>query len=272
MSLSYAPAMTDVASRFGHSLRRWRRRAGLSQLELAARSGTTPRHVSFLETGRSRPGADIVLRLAATLELPLADRNALLDAAGLPPAFALRPLDDAAMRPLKRVLDRVLAQHEPYPAWVYAHGLRALAANTAAEALFPGLCAMAPEAIIDLWCAPGPFRALVENWVEVMWAGIDSLRREARRTADARIIALLERAEAHAGGIPRPVSSLDAELPVVCPRFRIGGQIIRTISTVMRFDTAIEISASELRIELMFPADDASAAYFRDRAASRGAG
>lgn len=251
-------------SSFGRQLRHWRARAGLSQLALASEAGTTPRHLSFVETGRSRPGADLVLRLAAALDVPIRDRNALLVAAGLPPAYPSLPLEDDAMKPIRRVLDRILASHEPYPAWVGSRGFRFLASNGAAERLFPGMCAMSPKEIVELWFGPGPFRSLVENWQDVVWAGVAALRREASNASDPALTELLRRAEAHARAIPPPERDARPELPVICPRLNIGGRRVRTISTVMRFDTAIEVTASELRVELMFPADDESAAFFRE--------
>ncbi|MFO0618407.1 MAG: helix-turn-helix transcriptional regulator [Polyangiaceae bacterium] len=256
--------MSDATlSPFGQQLRHWRVRAGLSQLALASEAGTTPRHLSFLETGRSRPGADLVLRLATALDVPLRDRNALFAAAGLPPAFPALPLEADAMKPIRRVLDRMLSSHEPYPAWVGASGFRFLASNRAAEALFPGLCAMSPQAIVDLWFGPGPFREIVENWQDVVWAGVAALRREAMRATDPALTELVRRAETHAKAIPPPERDAHPELPVICPRLNIGGRRVRTISTVMRFDTAVEVTASELRVELMFPADDDSDAFFR---------
>lgn len=250
---------------FGERLRYWRRRAGLSQIALAAQAETTPRHLSFIETGRSRPGRDLVLRLAAALDVPIRDRNELLAAAGLAPAFAARALDEESMRPLKMVLDRILSTHEPYPAWVVGSGFRFIASNRAAEALFPGMCRLSPEAIVDSWFGPGPFRELVENWQEVSQVGVASLRREAARTADPALARLVARAEAHVGN--RAAIDLAAsELPVVCPRLKIGDRVIRTISAVMRFDTAVEVTTSDLRVELMFPADRASEAFFRSLA------
>lgn len=267
------PAATTVGgvpeanlSPFGQQLRHWRTRAGKSQLELASDAGTTPRHLSFVETGRSRPGVDLVLRLAAALDIPIRERNALLVAAGLPPSFPALALGDEAMKPIQRVLDRVLASHEPYPAWVGGCGFRFFSSNRAAEALFPGMCSMSPEAIVELWFGPGPFRDLVENWHDVVWAGVAALRRDALRASDPALTELLRRAEGHARAIPAPEREARPELPVICPRLNVGGRRVRTISTVMRFDTAIEVTASELRVELMFPADDDSESFFRDLA------
>lgn len=251
-------------SPFGQQLRHWRARAGLTQLELAGQAGTTPRHLSFIETGRSRPGEDLVHRLAAALDVPIRERNALLVAAGLPASYPALALDDDAMKPVQRVLERVLASHEPYPAWVGRGAFRFISSNRAAEALFPGMCSMSPEDIVELWFGPGPFRDVVENWQDVVWAGVAALRREVTRAADPSLAGLLRRAEAHARAIPAPEHDARPELPVICPCLNIGGRRVRTISTVMRFDTAIEVTASELRVELMFPADQASEQFFCD--------
>jgi transcriptional regulator with XRE-family HTH domain len=105
-------------SRFPTELRRWRTARRLSQLELAARAGTTQRHVSFVELGRSRPGRNVVMRLAESLDLTLRERNDLLISAGFAPAFPESPLDDAALRPIREALDRILDGHLPYPALV----------------------------------------------------------------------------------------------------------------------------------------------------------
>jgi transcriptional regulator with XRE-family HTH domain len=124
-------ARCESASPFGRQLRRWRAMRGLSQLELAAAAGTTPRHVSFVETGRSRPGRDLVLRIAEVLAVPLPERNALLAAAGLAPEFPEHKLGSAQLA----AVDRVLAGHEPFPAWVVRQPFTFLRANTAATAV-----------------------------------------------------------------------------------------------------------------------------------------
>ena len=153
---------------------------------------------------------------------------------------------------------QVLDKHDPYPGWAMTSGFRVVAANRAGAALFPGLLEMPPERMIDLWFGAGPFREMIDNWQDVVWAGLASLRRDIARSADPALAALLRRAEKHAHGLPAPEPGALTDLPVICPRLKINGQIIRTITTVMRFDTAVEVNTSELRVELMFPADDAS--------------
>jgi len=250
-------------SPFGRQVRHWRSLRRMSQLDLAIAAGTTARHLSFLETGRSRPGTDLILRIADALRVPLPERNILLAAAGLPPAYPAHDLGTQAMESVDRVLEAVLRGHEPYPAWVVRQPFTFLRANATAERMFPGLTQLSPGQLIDVWFGPGPFRDRVLNWPEVIQAGLTALRHAAADTGDAEVIRLLQRAQAHTQD--RPVmSEADVEAsPVICPVFELGGQIVRTISTVMRFETAIEITTSQLRIELMFPADDVAEAYFR---------
>jgi transcriptional regulator with XRE-family HTH domain len=257
---------TFTNSVFGQCLRGWRMQRGLSQLELALQAGTTPRYVSFIETGRSRPGLELVMRLAGVLDIPISEQNQLLVLAGLRPVYPNHGLDDPNMQSLNAILEKVLNNHDPYPAWVIARGWRFLRANTAAERLFPGLCNIKPEDLIDYWFGSDQFRDMVENYADVIWAGLLGLQREATQTGDARLIKLLARAKALVKDLPKPTSMLSTDLPVVCPRFRVGGQTIRTISSVMRFDSAIEVTTSELKIELMFPADEVGEKFFKNAA------
>ncbi|MCP5065963.1 MAG: helix-turn-helix transcriptional regulator [bacterium] len=137
-------ARPAAVSPFGERLRVWRKRRGFSQMDLAIEVGTPSRHVSFLETGRSRPGRPIVLRLAEALQLSPRERNALLVAAGLAPVYSEYGLDDDALQPVRNIVARVLDNHDPFPAFAFAPGLRLLQANRTAERLFPGMTALAP--------------------------------------------------------------------------------------------------------------------------------
>lgn len=122
---------------------------------------------------------------------------------------------------------------------------------------------MSPESIVDMWFGSGPLRQIIENWQDVVWAGIAGLRREAASSSDPELFNLLRRAEGHARHIPPPEDRKLSDFPVVCPRFIIGDFTLRTISTVMRFDTAVEETASQLRVEVMFPADEESDSFFK---------
>ncbi len=126
-------------SPFGTELRYWRERRGLSQLKLAVDAGMSPRYLSFVETGRSRPGRAVVERLAEALDVPLRYRNRLLVAAGIAPTYPEGSFDDAEMTPFRRVVDSMLAKHEPYPAFAFDHAYRLSSTNAAAKRLMPGL-------------------------------------------------------------------------------------------------------------------------------------
>lgn len=253
-------------SPFGQRLREWRRRRGMTQLELAYAAESTPRYVSFLETGRARPGRDVVVRLAAALRLLPRERNGLLVAAGLAAEHSEHALDDAEMEPVRRVISHLLRHHEPFPAWCLRRGFRLLEANQAAERLFPGMTALSPEQMVDFSFGPdSPMRSVVDNWEEVTHAALEVLQREVLVGHHRELESLLERATRHMRGRtpPRP-----SAVPVVCPVFRFGDTTLRTISTVMRFDAASDVTASELKVELAFPADEASERFLRSLADS----
>ncbi len=251
-----APA---TRSDFGRLLRQWRTQRQLTQLELALRAGTTPRHLSFLETGRSRPGRELVGRLCTALELPSAWSTQFVLAAGLPGDQA--QTTEPVLAPVRRVLEQMLRAHEPFPAWLSSRGFRFHRSNRAAERLFPGLCQTTPEQIVDSWFGAGPFRERIENWHDVVWAGLSSLRRDARG-GEPELLALLERAERLATALPAPSREAAHDVPALCTRFRMGKRVVSTLSTVVRFDTVLGGAVSDLRVELMFPADAASERWF----------
>lgn len=257
------PAAKSPLSPFGQQLRFLRRQRGLSQLQLAVQAQTTPRHVSFIETGRSRPRRELVLRLAASMQLEIRDRNQLLMSAGMRPAFAEHDLDEDEMRPFRMAVEAILKRHEPYPGCAIDALGQVRMTNAGNRALFPGAETLTPEQALDAFFAPGPMREMVANWPEVAWAYADRLRNEAARRLDPRLSALAAQALAHLERVERPATTPDGGAPVMCLELRVGDQLIRTFTTVMRFDTALEVTTSELRVELVFPMDEAGDAFFR---------
>lgn len=251
------------SSPFGHQLRSWRQRRGLSQMDLALSANSTPRYVSFLETGRSRPRREIVLRLASALSVPLRERNTMLVAAGLPAEYPVQSLAEQGNKPVGRVISALMQSHEPFPAWCMTREWRVISANDGGNRMLPGMTEMSPEQLIDLWFGPGPMRDMVENWAELLYAGLSALQRDAMHFPSEQIEALLARARGHARDVPVPPPN--DEMAVICPIFIINGQRISTVSTQMRFDTACEVTASELKVDLMFPADADSEAFFRNQ-------
>jgi transcriptional regulator with XRE-family HTH domain len=252
--------------RVGGLLRDWRRRRRLSQLDLALEAGVSARHVSFLETGRSRPSREMVLHLAEQLEVPLRERNRLLLAAGYAPVYEERSLEDPDMQPVREALDLVLAGHEPYPASVVDRGWNAVAVNRGAALLIRG-CApellAPPMNVLRLCLHPegmAPNILNLSTWRSHLLERVD---RQVAITGD-RDLALL-RDEVAAYPAPPPAPS-EAIADIVVPlRFRAGdGTELRFLSTMATFGTAVDITVAELSIESFFPADVATARWVRD--------
>ncbi len=247
-----------AASYFGELLRRWRARRGMSQLALAAAACTTARHVSFLETGRSRPGAELVLRLAQALDVPLRARNELLTAAGLAKGYTQHPLSDAVLLPYRRAISHTLGALDPYPAIVVDRALTIADANLAAKRVFALPGAGAPS-LVDLLFAAGGLRQLLLNFPQVAWAWHDRIVRES--SGDAQAEALIARVTKELRNVPRPTETGDELL--ICPTFRVGEQVIRTVGMSVRFAPGNDVTLQELAIEVLYPRDAVGEAFFR---------
>ncbi|GAA1068940.1 helix-turn-helix transcriptional regulator [Kitasatospora nipponensis] len=259
---------------FPQALRERRVRRRLSQLDLALRAGTTQRHVSFLETGRSTPGRDLVTRLAESLDLPLRERNELLLTAGYAPAYPQRPLDAPELGAVREALDAVLAGHLPYPALVVdRHGVL-VAANPAFALLTEGAAAelLAPPLnVYRLALHPRGLAARVVNlpsWGRHVLLG---LRRAARQDPGSR---LAELADELARYVPIPADEPDPQdgatdgadgaLGFAVPlRLRGAHGELRLITTVTTFATATDVTLAELKLEAFLPADRATAELLR---------
>src|SRR5262245_61090581 len=160
------------------ALREWRTRRRLSQLELAIRAGTTQRHVSFIESGRSVPGRAMVVRLAETLEVPLRDRNTLLLAGGYAPAYPQTSLDDPRLAPVRVALERILDGHRPYPAVIVDRNGDLVAANDGFGALTEGVAPdllAPPVSVPRVLLHPGGLAPRIANLDEWAWHVMDRL-------------------------------------------------------------------------------------------------
>lgn len=260
-----------MESSFGALVRYWRRVRAMSQLDLASAAMTTPRHMSFLETGRSNPSREMVLRLAGALDVPLRDRNGMLLAAGFAPLFAHSGLDDPALRRVASAVGRMLDRHDPLPAVVLDRGWNVLRANRGAARLFGTLLAPAPVPddanVLRLIIEPGPVRDAVANWEEVVPALLERARREAvggvLDLATAELVMEL-RSRPDVGALIAAPRTTPAPIPIVDVHFRIGGGIVRFFSVVSTIGTPVDVTAQELRIEAFFPSDEESAERWQD--------
>jgi transcriptional regulator with XRE-family HTH domain len=256
--------VSDLASpsRVGSLLRDWRQRRRLSQLDLALEAGVSARHLSFVETGRSRPSAEMVLLLAEQLEVPLRDRNQLLLAAGFAPVYGQRGLDEPEMGAVRDTLDLVLRGHEPYPAVVLDRHWGMVAANAAVALLTEGV---APELleppvnVLRLSLHPDGVAPRIVNLAEWRAHLLDRLGRQAVSTGDPALATLYDELTQLPGG--GPVGTIEfAPGEIAVPlRLRTGDAVLSFISTNTTFGTATDITVAELSIESFFPADAATA-------------
>jgi transcriptional regulator with XRE-family HTH domain len=251
----------------GELLRRWRRVRGLSQLGLALEASTTPRHVSFVESGRSQPSRAMVLRLARVLDVPIRERNQLLLAAGYAPLYGEAGLDGAQAAQVRGALDRMLAAHEPYPAVVMDRHWDVTGGNGAAARFFGwllGARAGEPANVIRLMFDPAGLRPHVANWEAAAEALIQRVHREAvGGIVDPETLALRDAALAQPG-VPAAWRLPDpghVPLPVVPVTFAKDGLVLSYFSAVTTLGTPQDAMLQEIRIESFFPADDATAGH-----------
>ncbi|MEV7462868.1 helix-turn-helix domain-containing protein [Streptomyces rubiginosohelvolus] len=271
----------------GPLLRDWREQRRISQLELALRADSSARHISFIETGRSRPSEDMVLRLAEQLDIPVRERNALLVIAGYAPRYPQTSLDDPAMASLRESLERLLAAYEPYPALVVDGTYGVVAANRGVALLLEGV----PEKLLTLplnamrlTLHPEGLAPRIVNLPE--WRA-DLLAQMDRQIALVRSPALRELydevaaypAPARADGTGRTAEGTGGAVPAAdradgagrerdrAAAFALpmllehGGRVLSFVSSIATFNTPMDVTVAELAIETFLPADRETAAY-----------
>lgn len=263
-----SPGVGDV----GALLREWRGARRFSQLDLALEAGISARHLSYVETGKSQPSREMIERLAATLAMPLRERNALLNAAGYAAHYAETPLDAPELARIQRAVDFILAQQDPYPAFVLNRHWDILQANDAALRVNAFLLAgrASPHRnmlhhVFDRQDLGG----VLDNWEEVAGDLIHHLRQDiAARPGDARARDLLEDVLA-LPGVPTPWRERDDAArasPLLTTTFVRDGQRLRFFSSITVFATPRDVTLDEVRIECCFPMDDATADFCRNLA------
>lgn len=253
---------------FGELLRYWRKLRNTTQLDLALVAGSSQRHVSFLESGRSRPSRKMVLALAERLDVPLRARNELLIAAGYAPFYSERSLDSEALAPAVAAIKRILDHHEPYQAFVLDGGWNLLMTNRAASRLivpFEDAAVRNPTRIgtnfLKFLCDPNGLRPFITSWPHTGPALLARVRREATANPGAAIELLLRELLEIDAFPPLDTSELaGATIPI---ELQFGERRVRLITTITTFGTPQDVALQELRIEMSFPADTESEQFLR---------
>jgi transcriptional regulator with XRE-family HTH domain len=280
MSLIAESAACDSRPAFGQLLRGWRSARKRSQLELALDAGVSQRHLSFLESGRAMPSREMILQLSEVLDLPLRERNQMLNAAGFAALYQQRSLDSEAMSAVRQALQMMLRHHEPFPALVIDPQWNMLMSNTATER-FLGLLGNPEEVwqradpsgnrnVMRLTFHPQGMQPLLNDWDSTANVLLSRLHREVTAApANTGLRSVFEEISELPGtpgqwrnhiwdSTPPPFMPLDINL---------GGMSLKIFSMITGFGTALDITADELRVETFFPADEFSAQFFHSLAA-----
>jgi transcriptional regulator with XRE-family HTH domain len=263
----------------GQLLREWRQRRRLSQLDLALDAEVSQRHLSFIEAGRAAPSRDMVLRLAERMSVPLRERNALLMAAGYAPSYRERPLTDPALAAARQAVDLVLASQEPFPALAVDRHWTLVAANAAVHRLLSGIdeALLAPPVnVLRLSLHPQGLAPRIANYEEWRAHVLHRLAGQIEASCDPVLIAL----HAELKALPPPPRRLIPRKPmrpkepdIVVPfDLIVGERVLSFLSTTTIFGTPVDITLSELAIELFFPADAETAKAVRELASGTDGG
>ncbi|MFF3328078.1 helix-turn-helix domain-containing protein [Streptomyces sp. NPDC002888] len=266
VAFGHAGSAAPVDKGVGPLLRAWRERRRVSQLELALRADSSARHISFIETGRSRPSEEMVLRLAKHLDVPVRERNALLLAAGYAPHYPETPLDDPALDALRAGMERLIQGYEPYPAMVVDATYHVVAANRGITMLLDGV----PESLLTpplnamrLTLHPQGLAPRIRNLRE--WRGhlLAQMERQIALYRSEQLRALYEEVAAY----PVPEAAPTAEPAEPVPYFALPmqveyeGRTLSFISSISTFNTPMDVTVAELAIETLLPADPATVKY-----------
>ncbi|MFD4258563.1 helix-turn-helix domain-containing protein [Streptomyces sp. NPDC058534] len=254
----------------GPLLRAWRERRRVSQLELALRADSSARHISFVETGRSRPSEEMVLRLAEHLDVPVRERNALLLAAGYAPHYPETPLDDPALGALREGMERLIRGYEPYPALVVDGTYQVLAANRGVAMLMDGVAEhlLAPPLnAMRLTLHPEGLAPRIRNLRE--WRGhlLEQMERQIALQRSEPLRALYDEVAAYPVPDTAPEITPDGEPDEPVPYFALPmmieheGRTLSFISSISTFNTPMDVTVAELAIETLLPADPATVKY-----------
>lgn len=275
MAVSVLDSRAGAGAGFPRLLREWRQKRRLSQLDLALNSGVSQRHVSFLESGRANPSRNMILLLSETLAVPLRDRNLWLTAAGFAPVFKTRALDDPQMGPVMSAVSMMLRAHEPFPAIALDRAWNIRLSNSAFDRLGSLMgddiwrrVGGGERNLMRLFFHPDGLRLFVTNWQAVGPLVWQRAQREAEALGGLEMKAVLDSLAPFQDADILWSAAETALVPVMSFNMSIGGLSVSMFAVIATFGTAQDVTADELRIETLFPADAQTEALFRGASAS----
>jgi transcriptional regulator with XRE-family HTH domain len=267
-----------TSRQFGKRLMEWRERRRESQLGLALAADVSQRHISFIESGRAKPSREMIVRLSEVLDIPLRARNELLAAAGFAPLYAERPLADSEMRAALSALERIIAHHEPFPAFVVDRSWGIVLHNAAAARLMSAcfddgaIRALASDGQVNfmhMMFERTQMRPRIRNWNSVATRLLERLRREAGGDDQSPSARLLQELRSLADGAAEAPNH-GSFPPTLNLELQLGRASLRLFNMITTFGTPQDVGLQELRIEMSFPSDAETEAFFGRAAAEQG--
>jgi len=251
-----------MPSEFGAILKDWRKTRRFSQLDLSLEAEMSARHLSFLESGRSNPSREMVLRLADALQLPRPTANQALNAAGFAPAYPSLSDDAPELAPVNQAITKMLDHHDPFPGYAIDRHWNIVSSNHGAQMILALASPGGPANLVDILikCAS---LDLIENWDEVAILSLSRLRTEILDLGgDDQLSALASRLSGHERVRKADMGSINLNQAVIPTIFRLGENRLSLFSVIAQFGSVQDIRAGETRIELMFPMDEETARFF----------
>jgi transcriptional regulator with XRE-family HTH domain len=252
------------ADHFGVRLSDWRARRRESQLDLAMSANISQRHLSFVESGRTLPSREMVIRLCNALDIPLRARNELLVCAGYASLYPEMSLDLLEMESVRDALRRIISHHEPYPAFIVDREWRIVMSNIGATRLVSAcldeatLRSISPGGVLNfmrMMFEPSQMRPRILNWPAVAPRLLARLRNEARANPTSPSVALLKELGASVVGSAAEEDHGHLELPIVPLELRVANSTVKLFNTITTFGTPQDVGLQELRIEMSYPMD-----------------
>jgi transcriptional regulator with XRE-family HTH domain len=269
LDLMLSPSAIPESHHAGRLLRKWRQRRKLSQLDLSCESGISTRHLSFLETGRSSPSRNMLLRLCENLDLPLRERNRLFVAAGYAPVYPERPLEHPSLVSARDAMDKLLVGLEPNPALVIDSHWTLISSNRFVPPLLEGAASwlvQPPVNVIRLCLHPEGIAPRIVNLHEWRPHLLERLRRQIDASGDPVLLELRKEVRRYPEPTPEGRMSVEPDAAIVPLRLAFGDNVFSFLSTTMLFGTPLDITLSELAVECFFPTDTITAERLKELA------
>lgn len=251
-------------NQFGNTLRKWRKQRRYSQLQLAVDIDVSSKHISFLETGRSKPSREMILKIGNFLFLPKREINSGLLAAGFSPVYAELPNNDAELEPVTTAIQQMLENHMPYPAIVLNQNWDVVNANKSAADLMSKIGFSSSTNLIQAIIDDDPKTSKIINWRESALAILSRLRYEISFIGGSDTLESLERElSEHIAATCDELSEAQPEKLILSTQFQLTDSVLSFFSIIAQLGTVQDVTVSELKVELMFPTDDATKTYYQ---------